>query len=395
MAAQCKGWFANLAPAGQPGEGSIGEGLSKYLGREYALTIGYTYGQVGNLYMQSPRLDFVSQTNPSALNQAGYACTVLFLSYLRQQFGYALPLIIANGATTLSGVYQNLTGDSNNPFPFFKYLLDIAYPGTSPILAPVDADNPFPLIKLTITGGKTSFGRDEVGSKITAQFGQPYTYTQFVTVDVEGFPLSVLQFAQITLTGAATTFDPTVTILPLSLNPSSGHYQTDSQIVPQRVSYPANITFSGLSAFPAPTQSTNYQELDATLFLPVLPNAPSSSFKTSTSTNLEFLAGADPYFENITKASPSSTADNQYYLSNSLRVFTIAPRYNSNPLTHIPGFLPPPTFQVDTSVGGTEADDTPGAYTFLKDLLDYLNQYFTNPDNKYGDPFSSSFPLFP
>ena len=51
---------------------------------------------------------------------------------------------VAAGASTLGGVYRNLTGDTADPFPFFKQLMDTAFPGTSTITSD-NLDNPFPL----------------------------------------------------------------------------------------------------------------------------------------------------------------------------------------------------------------------------------------------------------
>jgi hypothetical protein len=82
-------------------------------------------------------------------------CGMLFLYYLYVQFGFSINAIIAaapgvnNAATCLRGVYQNLTGDNGDPFPYFKQLLDNAFPPDEVSLIPgPNPDNPFPLTPL-------------------------------------------------------------------------------------------------------------------------------------------------------------------------------------------------------------------------------------------------------
>jgi hypothetical protein len=91
-------------------------------------------------------------------NGPGTGCSMLFLYYLHAQLGYSIEDIIAkapgfksdgmtvNATGTLRGVYQNLTGDTADPFSKFKELLGHYFPATSPatITGP-DPNNPFPL----------------------------------------------------------------------------------------------------------------------------------------------------------------------------------------------------------------------------------------------------------
>ena len=65
---------------------------------------------------------------------------MLFIYYLFHQLGFTIEQIIAaapglqdgvlNATAPLRGVYKNLTSDDSDPFPFFKQLLDDAYPET-------------------------------------------------------------------------------------------------------------------------------------------------------------------------------------------------------------------------------------------------------------------------
>ena len=81
--------------------------------------------------MNSPRQDFVNNVDP---NDHGLdpktGCAILFIYYLHVQLGFSIESIIA-AAPNLAGVYRNLTGDTSDPFPFFKQLLDNAFPGTT------------------------------------------------------------------------------------------------------------------------------------------------------------------------------------------------------------------------------------------------------------------------
>jgi hypothetical protein len=104
------------------------------------------------------RADYVNTVLPFPGNGPATGCSMLFLYYLFTQLGFSIEEIIANapgyksdGLTlnatgTLRGVYQNLTGDTGDPFPKFKEILAFHFPETSPatITGP-NPDNPYPL----------------------------------------------------------------------------------------------------------------------------------------------------------------------------------------------------------------------------------------------------------
>jgi hypothetical protein len=95
--------------------------------------------------MMSPRADFVNNVDVYDHGiDAKTGCAILFIYYLHSQLGYSINQIVAAAAPELAGVYQNLTGDPNDPFPDFKGLLDYHFPGTTGIPGP-NPDNPFPL----------------------------------------------------------------------------------------------------------------------------------------------------------------------------------------------------------------------------------------------------------
>jgi hypothetical protein len=82
-------------------------------------------------------------------------------------------------------------------------------------------------------------------------------------------------------------------------------------------------------------------------------------------------SGADPRFQNFTLISTSPPTNNQYYLSNDLRVFTFTPGISTAP----PGL----------------AFSDP--YQYLRGFLNYLNTTYSTPAG--GDPFTGALAAFP
>ena len=83
--------------------------------------------------------------------------------------GVACRLVEAQHAAAgpeLSDVYRNLTGDGGDPFPFFKRMLDVAFPGMATITSGPNRDDPYPLGLTSIWVDKSTFGRDEVQDAI-------------------------------------------------------------------------------------------------------------------------------------------------------------------------------------------------------------------------------------
>ncbi|MEB9410538.1 hypothetical protein P4J00_23770 [Bacillus cereus] len=139
---------------GDSNEGSKGEGLSRLLGFNFlslksldtsVLTQGGQTFFVSNDWLDSSRKDFITINPPNDNHpDATTVCTTLFIYYLFSQLGFSISDIINAGDATLAGVYKNLTGDTSNPFPNFKQLLDRFFPGTATIQGD-NRDNPFPL----------------------------------------------------------------------------------------------------------------------------------------------------------------------------------------------------------------------------------------------------------
>jgi hypothetical protein len=143
MRAQTKGWF------GQGTEGSQGEGLSRFLAAQFLLANGLGNVPAGfdnsNAWLSTSRADFVNHIEPTDDGpDARTGCALLFIYYLAAQLAFSINDIVGAGASTLAGVYKNLTGISVDPFPSFKQRLDSAFPGTATITGP-NLDNPYPL----------------------------------------------------------------------------------------------------------------------------------------------------------------------------------------------------------------------------------------------------------
>jgi hypothetical protein len=143
MRAQGKGWF------GSGTEGSEGEGLSRFLAARMLASNGLGLPPAGfansNSWLSSGRADFVNHiVTTDDGPDAATGCSLLFIYYLFSQLGFDETRIVAAGANSLAGVYKDLTGDAGDPFPYFKELLDAAFPGVGTISSG-DLDNPWPL----------------------------------------------------------------------------------------------------------------------------------------------------------------------------------------------------------------------------------------------------------
>jgi hypothetical protein len=219
---------------------------------------------------------------------------MLFLYYLNVQLGFSINDIIAaapgadQAASCLRGVYNNLTQDPGDPFPFFKSLLDVAFPPdvhTDQIPGP-NPDNPWPLGSLTFWGVKDTWGEDEVNDLVT-NGGGVYPTTGFWLM-LEGFNKQVA--------GSATPSLPKIsfTDMTCSFDLSSGIvYETTNPYVPQRIRYPYDIHFTEASvkAFPTAAQGEIAE-----------PGMSSISLLGTTIPALGeffFVPGANPYFTNV------------------------------------------------------------------------------------------------
>ena len=210
---------------------------------------------------------------------------------------------------------------------------------------------------------KSTFGRDEVTDAIAASGG---LFANAFYVMLEGFTIDQLAIDQPTpLTPVLSGSFSALTGVTLTPNATSPEYEIPGEIyAPQRIRFPFDIGFasSALSAFPNAGDPPVQEGLAATMNIGAAAESALALF--------ELVAGANPYFTDI---DPSQ--DNVFWLSQDLRVFSAAPAINNVP---VPGG---PTFSTDSVAG---------AYSYIQNLLSYLNTNFKNPSGP--DPFSSVLP---
>lgn len=293
--------------------------------------------------------------------QGPTGCSLLFLYYLFSQLGFSINAIVAAGANTLGGVYRNLTGDTADPFPFFKQLLDTSFPGTS-IITSGNLDNPFPLGILSFWVDKSTFGRDEVTDVIASSSHGEFANAFWLVL--EGF--NIASFNRLAISAPALS-GPFLNLPHISITEDSAGAEFEdpaSTLIPQRIRFPYDVTFQTgtLAAFPAAGQPAVLKELDASATAGGRPLPGASAL-----TEFELVGGADPYFTNTDPAQ-----GNVFYLSQDLRVFTATPGINPAPLAGAPAFA---------------TDSFAGAYSYIQGVLAFLN----SPANHFTDGTNSPF----
>jgi hypothetical protein len=96
-------------------EGSMGEGLSRFLSSQVLLSHGISTKVVSNfwvtaLWLNGDRGNYVDSARDDAQPDKFTGCATAFIYYLNSQLGFSVNKIIANSASDLGGVYQSLTG---------------------------------------------------------------------------------------------------------------------------------------------------------------------------------------------------------------------------------------------------------------------------------------------
>jgi hypothetical protein len=216
MASQNTGWFVSAKTFHGGDEGSKGEGLSRFLGLQFYLqstiqNFPYAPFVVVGDWLNSPgRPNYVDNNPDDHSPDPVTGCTAGFIWYLCNQLGFSINAIVANGASTLGGVYAKLTG-RNDGWQSFSNLITLHYP-PGITYNPV-TDNLFPVPNLDdfadvqITSGSTEtvfVALDRVAPAevvVTLASGNPslLTITPNVTIGVGTWSVGV------TLTAAAVT----------------------------------------------------------------------------------------------------------------------------------------------------------------------------------------------
>ena len=371
-------------------EESNGEGLSHYLMEQFELRDGRPTnlgGFNGNLWLNSSlpssnpsntrfsgdtppydygsRGDYVNATINDNRNTAASGCSVLFLWYLTVQMGFRPDQICQDASPTLKGVYTNLTGDNSDPFPFFKLLLDNAFAPSSVSAIPgSNPDNPFPLALVSFWVDKNTFGKDEVQDILNTHAGR---FTNAFWMVIEGFNINQFNTLGVTVPAFTGAF---ANIPSISITRSATPIDFENPSQPgrlQRIRVAFDITFTpaSLAGFPNVGDDPRVLELDGRVAV-----GGSTPLGATCATIFELTAGADPYFTNIDPAQ-----NNVFFLSQDLRVFKAVPAKNNVPVSGGPLF---------------GADNVPGAFTYITQLLGYLNSNFADPSGI--DPFSALLP---
>jgi hypothetical protein len=347
-------------------EGSAGEALSRFLGAQLLIQKNGAGGGPGgyavtNKWMNSPRNDFVNNVNPSDNSiDPTIGCATAFVYYLFTQLGCPIKVMTSNGAKELAGVYANITGDNSDPFPFFKNLVDTGYPGTATITG-ANLDNPWPIAPVTFVGVKSIFGHDEAKDIINSHGG---LVSGAFTLWIEGLSKASFSSLDIQVSEFTGTFAnlPGVEFKP---NPLGAQYESGvSQYAPQRIAIPFDIILTSPFLNEFPESGTASYSLSVSLT-----SGSSTVTASQASTEIELLAGADPYFSN------QNASDSNYpYLSQDLRVFMVTPGLQSAPISGVAAMT----------------DSVSGAYAYIQNTLKHFNDPmagFTNPNGP--DPFAT------
>lgn len=343
---------------------SSGEGLSQYAGivRFQAGHYSYYGSWVDQWLNKQPRQDWVTTTEGTDGNAISFGCALAFIYYLNVQLNFSINQIIAAGATNLSDAYKTLTGDSGNPYPFFAGLLEHVFPSsaTASIPGPV-TDNPYPLAMMSFWANKDTFGTDEVQDIINTSGG---VWPKAFWLVIEGFSESSFNALGITIPNPTGAF-ANLAGISISRNPDIDFENAANPQAPQRIRVPFDITFTNASGVDFPATGSQLYALSA--FLTVGGKKVPGS---DASTEFELVSGADPYFTNIDPAQ-----NNVFYLSQDLRVFTATPGQSWYPVSGGPAF---------------SNDSTGGAFTYIQQLLGWLNGNFSDPNG--ADPFNTVLP---
>jgi hypothetical protein len=145
------------------GEGSKGEGLSRFLSSQFLVQNGFLGVGIDKDYAVADlwlnidprdglwRKDYVNIAPDDHGYNATNGCTTLFIYYMFHQLGFSINQIVGAGASTLAGVYKNLTSDTGDPFQRFWALLDHAFRSRTISAVPgPNFDDPWPLEDLHV-----------------------------------------------------------------------------------------------------------------------------------------------------------------------------------------------------------------------------------------------------
>jgi hypothetical protein len=218
-----------------------------------------------------------------------------------------------------------------------------------------------PLGTLSFWTDKSTFGKDEVQDVIAATGG---LFPKAFWLVVEGFSRTAFTSLNVTVPLPTGSF-ANIPGVSIAQNPQIDFENGVDPGAPQRIRVGFDVTFSSASLGSFPTSGSQTFGLNG--FIATDGNRVQGSDAAAL---FELVAGADPYFTNIDPAQ-----GNVFYLSQDLRVFTATPGQNPNPVPGAPAF---------------SNDSTAGAFSYVQQLLTWLNGNFSNP--AATDPFATVLP---
>ncbi|KAH0556853.1 hypothetical protein GP486_005357 [Trichoglossum hirsutum] len=230
---------------------------------------------------------------------------------------------------------------------------------------------------LYFNAGKNSFGLNDVqNNHLKWPATLDLNLEGFAPNDLTGIPAPVVTGPLISNHSIAVT-----------VGAQKNEIQTASD-VPQRIFWPIEIDFSAAAAhtlgdtahpggiFPDPNNSPQTSIINVQMSI--------GSTTLNAPCELEFTAGANPYFSNVSNTAVNNNQPNVWWLSEDLRVFTVTPGTNAAPVTQ-PGKPGPSLNAINKSTW-----DTTAGYTYIQQLLTYLNTNFSSPSGT--DPFATLLP---
>jgi hypothetical protein len=377
---------------------SSGEGLSQFTSIIRFQTGHYNYygsfvdawlngGQAwssnNQKYVSSPnaaRSDWVTQTFTGVTTNAGdqihgdgdqvsYGCSLAFLFYLNTQLSLSINQIIGAYNGTMVTIYNTLTGDPGDPFPFFLALISNVFPAsaTAAIPGPV-TDNPFPMGLLSFWCNNNTFSRDQAKDIVAKQGG---VVSNAFYLILEGFSINSFNANGISVPTPSGGFASLsgIKVQPSPASPGGPvpaaappiYEDPGNPNIPQRIRFSFDVVFTDESAFPPVGSMT-----PVTAVLNAAAQIGGATLSGATaSLGFELLAGANPYFTNV----DASNAADLTYLSQDLRVFSVIA--GQSPLSGAPAFTSDAYSSIQSFIGflnGSTTYSQPSA----TDLLDNL-----------------------
>ena len=238
--------------------------------------------------------------------------------------------------------------------------------------------------KFYFVAGKNDYGRDEVSDHLS-----PYVYNDAFYLFLEGFTPTVVGSSIPTFSGAFNATNiPGLTISDPTITYDIGNTGANANVSQRiRFEYAIQFTSASLNVFPNPGDPPAPFTLNASI------NIQGNTFQSLDAMEFFLLGGDDPYFTNV-----NPTVGNEPYLSQDLRVFTITPTGNNQtPIQDSQSPVPPVPFTFQS--GDPTTLDTAAAYTYIQNLIPwlnktygYLNPAYTPPDTNIFDPLDTLLP---